>query len=99
MGNRTLLGAMLLLTGALCIAVAVIAAAWLDTSYAHESTALNQAQLQAALQGKTVNDWAHHVSIVSPAVIWAAFAIGGWLILVGLVIGLRSLRQGEFRMT
>jgi hypothetical protein len=97
MGNRTFLGATLLLTGTLCIAVAVIAAAWLDTSFAHENTALNQATVQAALQGKSIDFWTPPVTIVSPAVIWAAFGVGGWLTLVGLVVGLRSVPSAALR--
>ncbi len=91
MANRTLLGAVLLLVGTLCIAVAVIAASWLDTTNVHENTAVTQATVQAALQGKTIAEWPHAPQIVSPLVIWSAFGLGGWLTVAGFVIGLRSL--------
>jgi hypothetical protein len=91
MGNRALLGAALVMSGTLCIAVALIVAAWLDTCYAHENTALTQAAMQAALQGKTINVGTPHVSVIAPPVIWCGFALGGGLILVGLLVGLRGL--------
>ena len=99
MGNRVVLGAMLLFAGALCVGVAVISAAWLDTSYAHENTALNQASVQAALAGKVITQWTPHVSIVSPAVIWSAFGLGSCLILAGLVVGVRALPSASLRAT
>jgi hypothetical protein len=92
MTNRTLFGAVALIVGGLCVAVTVCAASWIDTTNVHESTALNQAAVQAALQGKAIAEWRQHFHmIVSPLLLWSAFAIGGFLILAGMIIGLRSL--------
>jgi hypothetical protein len=91
MANRTLFSATLLSVGGLCLAVTILAASWIDTSSVHENTALNQAAVQAALQGKAITEWTQHFSIVSPKLLWTSFAIGAMLILGGLIIGLRSL--------
>jgi hypothetical protein len=95
MANRMIFSAMLLTVGGLCIAVTVLAASWIDTTSVHESTALNQAALQAALQGKTIGEWTHHFRIVSPIVLAASFGVGGYLIVSGLVIGLRSISSRQ----
>jgi hypothetical protein len=90
--NRILFGAALVLAGALCMVVSVHAAAWIDTTHAHENTALNQASLQAQLENKTLNEWTPPPSILSGSVVWSCFAAGGSLALAGCVIGLRTLR-------
>jgi hypothetical protein len=95
MANRTLFSAVTLMVGGLCVAVTVCAASWIDTTNVHESTALNQAAVQAALQGKTIAEWQQNFhTIVSPLLLWTSFALGGCLILAGMIIGLRSFPSG-----
>jgi hypothetical protein len=95
MANRTWFGAMLLLVGGLCLAATVFAASWIDTTNVHESTALNQSAVQAALHGKAITEWTQHFSIVSLKFLWLVFGIGGGLIVVGLLLGLRSVRPNQ----
>ncbi|HLJ92307.1 MAG TPA: hypothetical protein VKU02_03855 [Gemmataceae bacterium] len=95
MANRMWFGAILLLVGGVFIAATVFAASWIDTTNVHENTALNQSAVQAALQGKTITEWTQHFTIVSPLFLWAVFGIGGFLIVVGLLIGLRSFRPHQ----
>lgn len=95
MANRTSFGATLLIVGALCIAATVFAASWIDTTNVHESTALNQSAVQAALQGKAITEWTQHYSIISPTFLWLVFGIGGCLMVTGLLIGLRSIRPNQ----
>ncbi len=95
MANRMWFGAILLLVGGVFIAATVLAASWIDTTNVHEDTALNQSAVQAALQGKTITEWTHHFPIVSPMFLWTVFGIGGFLIVAGLLIGLRSFRPHQ----
>jgi hypothetical protein len=95
MTNRMWFGATLLLVGGLCLAATVFAASWIDTTNAHENTALNQSAVQAALQGKAITEWTQHFSIISPMFLWLVFGIGGFLIVGGLLIGLRSFRPNQ----
>ena len=92
MADRTLFSAVVLLVGGLCIAVTVYTASWIDTTNVHESAALSQAAVQAALKGRAVAEWQPPArAIVSPLLLWSSFSIGGFLIVAGMIIGLRSL--------
>jgi hypothetical protein len=95
MKERVTLGAAMLVTGMFCIGVTIIAAAWMDTTSRHERSAEIQAAVQAALQGKSMNELTPHVSILSPLMLWSTFGIGCYLVLAGFVIGIRSLQPSR----
>jgi hypothetical protein len=86
-------GATLLVVGGVCIAATVFAASWIDTTNVHENTALNQSVVQAALQGKAITEWTQHPPILSPMFLWLVFGIGGFMIVSGMLVGLRSFRS------
>ncbi|HEV3260587.1 MAG TPA: hypothetical protein VG013_27275 [Gemmataceae bacterium] len=102
MEHRTILGAALLVSGALCVASAVVAGARLDTAYVRDHTAINQAAFQAEWQGKTFGQsgsrqWGSHLSVMSPVLIWSAFVIGVVLVLTGLGVGIVLPALGRLR--
>jgi hypothetical protein len=91
MKERVLLGGVFLLTGMVCVAVTVIAAAWLDAVSLHERSAELQAAVQAQLQGKELAPFAPYRYTLSPIMLWTSFATGGYLLVAGFVVGVRSL--------
>jgi hypothetical protein len=69
----------------------VVGAAWVDTAYVQEHTALNQASVQLGAQ--RVGPWYTRVSVMAPLIIWVAFGVGLGLITLGTLFGLFSRGQ------
>ncbi|HEV3447103.1 MAG TPA: hypothetical protein VG099_20860 [Gemmataceae bacterium] len=98
MRERVMLGAALLAAGVVCLGVTVIAAAWLDAVSLHERTAEIQSAVQVELQGKAMKPVEPHSHVLSPLMLWTSFGIGGYLLVAGFVIGLRSLSYSGPRL-
>jgi hypothetical protein len=95
MRERMTLGAVMLLTGMLCAAVTVIAAAWLDAVTIHERSAELSFAVQAQLQGKTLQDLPPSSHILSPLMLWVTFGIGAYLLVAGFLISYRALSSAR----
>jgi hypothetical protein len=91
MKERAVLGAMMLIAGVVCVGVTLIAAAWIDAVSLHERTAEIQSAVEVELQGKAIKDLPPHVNTLSPIMLWTSFGIGGYLLIAGFTIGVRSL--------
>jgi hypothetical protein len=91
MTNRVMLAVIFVAAGILCVAVTLIAVAWVDNVARHERTAEIQLAVWAELQGKMVNDQPPYSNILSPLMSWIAFGLGSYLVGTGFVIGVRSL--------
>ncbi|HEV8058776.1 MAG TPA: hypothetical protein VGP68_02830 [Gemmataceae bacterium] len=92
MSNRVALAITFVVAGIICITVSVLALAWMDNVGRHERTAEIQAAVQAELQGKSQKDLPPYSAIVSPALMWITFVIGGYFAGSGFVVGVRFLR-------
>ncbi len=95
MRDRSLLAATMLVTGAICIGVTVIAAAWLDAVAMHERSSELTCMVQAELQGKSLKELPLQAGILSPVMLWLTFGSGCYLLVAGFVIAVRSLRPPQ----
>jgi hypothetical protein len=91
MEHRSLFSAALVVAGAVCLTAAALGAAWVDTAYLQEHTALNQASVQLGPQ--RVGQWYTRVSVMAPVIIWVAFGVGLGLVTLGALFGLLSRGQ------
>jgi hypothetical protein len=94
MSNRGLLAITFVIAGILCVAVTIIAVAWVDNVARHERSAELQAAVQVELQGKTLKDLPPYTGVLSPFMTWITYGIGSYLVGTGFVIGVRSLSAG-----
>jgi hypothetical protein len=98
MRERVMLGAVLLTAGVVCMSVTVIAAAWLDAVSLHERSAEIQSTVQVEMQGKAMKSVQPHSHVLSPLMLWTSFGIGGYLLVAGFVIGVRSFSYAAPRL-
>ncbi len=92
MRDRTVLAATMLVTGALCVAITLIAATWLDTVSLHERSSELYTTNQVELQGKSIKEVPQQANVLSPLMLWLTFGSGCYLLAAGFFIAIRSLR-------
>jgi len=90
--DRTVLAATMLLTGALCVAVTLISAAWLDAVSIHERSSELYTSTQVELQGKVIKEMPQQANVLSPVMLWLTFGGGCYLLAAGFFVAVRSLR-------
>ena len=83
----------MLLTGALCVSVTLISAAWLDAVSIHERSSELYTSVQVELQGKSIKDMPQQATVLSPLMLWVTFGSGCYLLAAGFFIAARSLRH------
>jgi hypothetical protein len=93
MRERIALGSAMLIAGAICVAVTLIAAAWLDAVSMHERSAEIQAMVQLDRQGKEAIKVPPPALVLSSLMLWSTFVLGGYLLVAGFVMGVRSRAQ------
>jgi hypothetical protein len=94
MTNRVSLAITFVISGILCVAVTIVAVAWMDNVARHERSAEIQAVVQADLQGKVPKELTPYSGVLSPLMVWITYGMGSYLVATGFMVGIRSLSTG-----